>query len=266
MSNHYEIKKLPISAFIASCNEGHLLEDCLKSISFCDEIVGVNLESTDNTKEIMQKYCHQYIEHKRVPIIEDIHPDFLPNLKNEWFIVIDPDERILPELVKDIEKSIQTADSKIAMIRVPMFNHFKGKKLNYTVYGGLISFRLLFRKEGISLNNDIHKGIVMKEGYDRQKIHYTGENYDKHLWCSGWSQLYEKHNRYVKKEGAAQYNSGNRYKLSLQLKNTLIQFYYSYKARQGYKDGFRGFLLSVFAARYEFLKWSSLKKYQKSFQ
>jgi hypothetical protein len=257
------MKKLPISAFIASCNEAHLLEDCLKSIQFCDEIVGVNLESTDNSKEIMLKYCTTYIEHKRVPIIEEIHPIFIPQLKNDWFIVIDPDERILPELVNDIEKMLNDAEPNLAVIRVPMFNHFNGKKLDYTVYGGLISFRLLFKKQGVHLNSNIHSGITLKEGFERRKIQFTGNNYDQHLWSSGWSQMFEKHRRYLKSEGQAQYNAGKKYSSKQKWKDTLIKFYYSYKGKQGYKDGLRGLLLSLFAAWYEYKKWNSLKKYQK---
>lgn len=255
------MKKFPISVFVASCNEGHLLEDCLKSLHFCDEIVGVNLESTDNSKEIMLRYCTTYIEHKRVPIIEEIHPIFIPQLKNDWFIVIDPDERILPQLAIDLTNIINNVDSNIAAVRVPMFNYFRGKKLEYTVYGGLISFRMLYRKSGVILDTDIHKGIKMKEGFDRIKIQYTGENFDQHFWCNSWSQLFEKHNRYLLNEGQAQYNSGIRFSLKSQWYSSIIQFYYSFKTRGGYKAGITGLLLSFMAARYEFLKWRSLKKY-----
>ena len=257
------MRKLPISAFVASCNEGHLLEDCLKSIQFCDEIVGVNLESTDNSKELMLKYCTSYIEHKRVTIIEEIHPIFIPQLNNDWFIVIDPDERILPALVHDIANILKEADNKLAVIRVPMYNHFNGKKLDYTVYGGLISFRLLFKKQGVNLNTNIHSGITLKEGFERRKIQFTGQNYDQHLWSSGWVQLFEKHRRYLKSEGQAQYNLGKKYSFKQQWKDTFFKFYYSYKGKQGYKDGFRGLMLSLFAAWYEFKKWNSLKIYQK---
>lgn len=256
------MNKANISVLIASCDEGHLLEDCLKSLQFCDEIVGVNLESSDNSKELMLKYCTSYIEHKRVAIIEEIHPVFIPQLKHEWFIVIDPDERILPQLAIDLVHKINTVDSHITSVRVPMFNYFRGKKLEYTVYGGLIYFRMLYRKSGVSLDTDIHKGIKMKEGFDRVKIHYNGNNFDQHYWCNSWSQLFEKHNRYLLNEGQAQYNSGITFSLKNQLYNSIIQFYYSFKTKKGYKSGFTGFLLSIMAARYEFLKWSSLRKYQ----
>src|SRR5574343_1849069 len=122
-------KKLPISVLIASHNEGHLLEECLKSVEFCDEIVGINLESTDNTKVIMEKYCTTYLEHKRVPIIEEIHQVFIPKLKNDWFILIDPDERIRPELAADICKYIQNPEPYKSLIRAYLWYYFKGKKL-----------------------------------------------------------------------------------------------------------------------------------------
>jgi hypothetical protein len=255
------MNKAKISVLIASCDEGHLLEDCLKSLQFCDEIVGVNLESTDNSKELMLKYCTSYIEHKRVAIIEEIHPIFIPQLKHEWFIVIDPDERILPQLALDLVDKINTVDTNIAAVRVPMFNYFRGKKLEYTVYGGLISFRMLYKKSGVFLDNDIHKGIKMKDGFDRIKIHYSGNNFDQHYWCNSWNQLFEKHNRYLLKEGQAQYNSGVRYTIKKQFSNAIIQFYYSFKTKKGYRAGITGLLLSIMAARYEFLKWKSLKEY-----
>ncbi|MEN9345765.1 MAG: hypothetical protein RLZZ60_1234, partial [Bacteroidota bacterium] len=140
------MKKYPISVLIASCDEGYLLEDCLKSLQFCDEIVGVNLESSDNTKALMQQYCTRYEEHKRVPIVELIHPIYIPQLKHDWIMVIDPDERLTPALKDDIVNTIFELPNTIAAVRVPMFNHFKGKKLEHSVYGGLIYFRLLYRK------------------------------------------------------------------------------------------------------------------------
>lgn len=254
------MKKYPISVLIASCDEGYLLEDCLKSLQFCDEIVGVNLESTDNSKALMQQYCTRYEEHKRVPIIELIHPIYIPQLKHDWIMVIDPDERLSPELVEDIINTIFDLPDNIAAVRVPMFNHFKGKKLEYTVYGGLIYFRLLYRKSGINISNIIHKSIELKEGYDRIKIPYKFNNIDIHLWCQSWSKLYEKHKRYLENEGNRMLIEGNQYNLYKQCKNTFLSFYYSYKAKKGYRMGFVGLRLSLFSCWFEFSKWNKLKK------
>ena len=257
------MKKYPISVLIASCDEGYLLEDCLKSLQFCDEIVGVNLESSDNTKALMQQYCTRYEEHKRVPIVELIHPIYIPQLKHDWIMVIDPDERLTPALKDDIVNTIFEVPDTIAAVRVPMFNHFKGKKLEHSVYGGLIYFRLLYRKSAIILSENIHTGIIMKPGFDRIKIPFNGDNYDVHLWSHGWKHLYNKHKRYIDKEGIAQFNQGKKYSFKSQFKDTIVKFYYSYKTRRGYKDGLRGLLLSFLAAKYEFGLWNSLRKFEK---
>lgn len=259
------MKKYPISVLIASCDEGYLLEDCLKSLQFCDEIVGVNLESSDNTKALMQQYCTRYEEHKRVPIVELIHPIYIPQLKHDWIMVIDPDERLTPALKDDIVNTIFELPDTIAAVRVPMFNHFKGKKLEHSVYGGLIYFRLLYRKSGIILSEIIHNSIQLKEGFDRIKIPYKGNNIDIHLWCQSWKKLFEKHNRYLKSEGNRMYKEGYKYSYTKQIKSSILKFYYSYKGCKGYKMGLTGLLLSLFAFWFEFSKWNKLKKTSKLF-
>jgi glycosyltransferase involved in cell wall biosynthesis len=257
------MEKLPISALVASYNEGHLLQDCLESLQFCDEIFFVDLGSTDQSIDIANKIATKTVQFHHVSRIEEIHPIFIPQLKNEWFILIDPDERILPELALDIKKIVQEAEPELAMVRVPMFYYFKNKLLKGTVYGGLIYARLLFNRKGIKVNSDVHANILLKEGFSRRKIAYTENNFDQHFWCNSWAHLLDKQRRYLLGEGQAQYNSGKRYSRSTQWKCTLIKFYFSYKGKQGYLDGFRGFLLSLLAARYEFLSWSELRKYEK---
>lgn len=253
-----------VSALIVSCNEGHLLEDCLKSLSFCNEIFGVNLESSDNTEELFSKYATSYINMKKVPLVEEIHPEVIPLLKNDWIILIDPDERILPSLQNDIKITLLNAPITAGTYRVPMINYFKNKKLEGTIYGGLKYARLLYKKSAIILSNNVHTGIQMKLGFERYKIKFNGDNYDKHLWCNSWKQLLEKHKRYINGEGKSRYMEGIRYNYFEKYKSSIIKFYYSFKTLKGYKDGFTGIILSFLAARYEFLSWNSLKKYSKT--
>ncbi|HEY1047340.1 MAG TPA: hypothetical protein VGF79_12920 [Bacteroidia bacterium] len=255
---------LPISALVASCNEGFLLEDCLKSLQFCDEIYFVDLNSDDNSIAIAEKWTDVQVTYKRVNLIEEIHPVFVPELKNDWFLLIDPDERITKELADSIRETLSTVNNDISVIRVPMFNYFKGRQLKGTVFGGLTFARCLYKRSGVNVNSEVHSNIQKKEGFDRIKIKFEGKNFNMHLWCQGWSHLIGKHNRYLKGEGKAQYLLGNRYSFLKQMKDTVVKFYYSFKTRQGYKDGMRGFALSLIAARYEFLKWNELRKYQHS--
>ena len=45
-----------ISGIIITKNEEEMLDDALKSLSFCDEILIIDNYSTDKTLEIAQKY------------------------------------------------------------------------------------------------------------------------------------------------------------------------------------------------------------------
>lgn len=256
--------KLPISALIASCNEGFLLKDCLKSLQFCDEIYFVDLGSEDDSMSIAKEWSDVQVKYKKVDLIEEIHPVFVPKLKNDWFILIDPDERITKALADSIRETLSTVGDDISVIRVPMFNYFKGKPLKGTVFGGLTYARCLYKRSGVSINSEVHSNIQKKDGYDRIKIKFEGDNFNMHYWCQGWSHLLGKHNRYLKGEGKAQYLMGIRYSFSRQLKDTVLRFYYSFKTCKGYQDGLRGLGLSVIAARYEYLKWHELRKYQRS--
>ena len=67
----------------------------------------------------------------------------------------------------------------------------------------------------MNISDEVHTSIKLKDGYTRRKIHFTGENYNQHLWCTGFKQLLDKHKRYIKGEGESQYNLGNRYYLDL---------------------------------------------------
>lgn len=255
--------KYPISALVASYNEGHLLEDCLKSIQFCDEIYFVNLGSTDNSVEIAKKYATTVEEFKKVPRIEDVHPLFIPKLKYDWFILIDPDERIMPELAKDVINFVQNPEPFVSLVRAPILYLFKGKKLKGGPYKEVIIGRLLFYRPGLMISDEVHSGIKAKAGYWKTNIKFTGENYNEHFWCNSWKQLKDKHNRYTQGEGRVLYIEGKRYSVLKQITQTIKRFFTALFGEQYYKDGFTGLGFSYHEARYTFLSWSSLRKYQK---
>jgi len=258
------MNKVPVSALVASYNEGHLLEDCLKSLSFCDEIVVVNLQSSDNTEKIARKYETTYFfEPDYVKYFDEHHYKYIPRLKYDWFILIDPDERIRPELAEDIQKYIQNPQPYKSLIRAHLWYYFKGQKLKGGPYQKAIRGRLLFYRPGINVSDEVHTGITAKAGYGIAEIPFTGENYDEHYWCNSWKQLKDKHTRYAKGEGKVLFLKGKRFGIVSLIYFTVKKFFYALFTQQYYKDGMTGLRFSLYEARYTFLSWQSLKNYQK---
>jgi glycosyltransferase involved in cell wall biosynthesis len=258
-------KKLPITSIVASLNEGHILADCLSSVAFTDEVLVVNLESTDNTVEIATAANATIIDHKRVPVVEIIHTEMSKKSKNDWLLLTDPDERIGESLADDLRKELPTYNKeKIGVVYAPMQYYFKKKRLRGGVWGGIKQHQLLANRQRAVFSPNVHNGVKLRDGYVLHHMQYHNDNVIHHYWMSSYRQLFEKHNRYIKAEGKARYDNGVRYSTKLAIKTPLTNLYDAYIREKGYKDGLTGFFLACFWAWYNSLSIQSLKKYERS--
>ena len=97
---------LPISACIITFNEEHTINSCLESLSFADEIIVVDSFSSDRTVEIAKAAGAKIFLHPFEGHIQQKNYA-LSLAKNEWIIALDADERVTPELKKQIENLFQ---------------------------------------------------------------------------------------------------------------------------------------------------------------
>lgn len=258
-------EKLPVSALVVSLNEGYLLQDCLNSISFCDEILVADLMSTDDTESIAQKHKAIVLKHEPLPVVEMFHKWLSEQAKNDWVLITDPDERIDAVLVKQVMDLFNNIQGDIAIIRVPILFYMRKRALKGTVWGGDNSRPLLINKQRVVFSPHVHAGIRIKEGYKVQTLPFNGTrtNVDHHLWMSSYSQLFEKHHRYLKKEGDARYARGERFSFKNLMVRTSKAFYYSFFYKKGYQDGLTGFALSLFWAYYNWRIQFSIRRIEK---
>jgi hypothetical protein len=90
-------------------------------------------------------------------------------------------------------------------------------------------------------------------GFDKTKIWFETENYNRHIWSNSRAHLYDKSRRYVLGVGHARYNEGRSYRFGDEWKGLLRMFYFNFKGMKGYKDGLRGLGVSLKEARYGFI-------------
>jgi glycosyltransferase involved in cell wall biosynthesis len=257
-----ENKRIPVSALVGTCNEAHLLRNCLDSLQWCDEIVVVDLASNDKPEAVLHE--HERLErYHRVARIEDIFPVFIPQLKHQWVLLIDPDEVLDPELQKQLMEFIPLAPEDAGRINTPIRYYFKNRALKGTVWGGKRIGRLLINRERVHIADTVHTAITLKEGFRTHKIRHVGNNVDHHYWMSGWKQLIEKHRRYLEGEGLNMHREGKSYSTLAKWKAGLHAFKECFINRKGFLDGFTGLALSIFWTWYQLGKWDSLKRYQK---
>jgi len=259
------MNELPISAVVVSCNEGHLLERCLSSLTFCEEIIVVDLESTDNTKTIAKRVNANILNHLRVPVVEEVHTEIWDFVRNNWVLIIDPDEYMAPGFREYIIENFNNwnDDPKLGGIIAPLRYYFKDRLLKGTVWGGQKFRLLLARKNRCEFTNEVHNGRTVKDGYSIFEIDFSRAGYIHHYWLNSYRELVEKHKRYLRKEGQTRYAKGEKASLLVIIKTPIIEFGKSFLLNKGYKDGFIGLFLSAFWAWYSTGCQINLYKYQK---
>lgn len=100
-----------LSVVYAVHNEERLLERSLKSItSIADELIVVDGESTDRTREISKKYDAKVIETTNKPIFHINKQMAMDAAKGDWVLQMDADEEIDDLMRADIIRILETVD------------------------------------------------------------------------------------------------------------------------------------------------------------
>ncbi len=107
MSTTTSSKSVRLSVVMIVKDEEKNLDECLNSISWVDEVIVLDSGSTDATREIAEKhgarfYCDDNwqgygIQRQRAQAYAT----------GEWVFVIDADERVIPELAKEIRQVVK---------------------------------------------------------------------------------------------------------------------------------------------------------------
>ena len=242
---------------IVGYNEASLLETCLQSINFCDEIFYTDLGSSDDSIKIAMKYACNILhrDKKMVPSCEMVQTEVVNYTKHDWVIFIDPDENLHDSLKEQIINEFNkiTTDPYIGAVSVPWQFYFKRHKLRGTVWGGENKKYFLVNKNRFIFLPIIHHGRILKNGFKQYQIllNKSCTNILHHHWMNSYKIFFKKHRRYLLCEARNQYNEGARSSLKKVLFTPSKEFYNSFVAMKGYKDFFIGFFLSLFWAYYK---------------
>ncbi len=93
-----------ISVCIVCRNEADKLEPCLESVSWADEIIVMDLSSTDESPAVAKEHGARVMSRAPVPIVELVRNEVSAEASGEWILVLDPDERVTPGLAKELQR------------------------------------------------------------------------------------------------------------------------------------------------------------------
>jgi len=103
------MNKKKISVALITYNEEENIKDCLKSVQWADEVVVVDGSSKDKTRKIAKEMGARVIKTSNRLFFDTNKNMAIEACQGEWILLLDADERISPELAKEIRSTINNS-------------------------------------------------------------------------------------------------------------------------------------------------------------
>lgn len=253
-----------LSVIIITKNEALNIEACLDSLTWADEIIIVDSGSTDQTVELSKKYTSMITVTPDWPGYGIQKQRALDQATGDWVLSLDADERVSPELQKEIQTHLQSSD-KIAY-KIPFISFYCGKKIRFGDWGKESHIRLFRRSKSHFSSTTIHEDLVFTPKLQAHEIG-TFKSPVYHYSYPEISTVLKKLNDYSTLGALKKFQQNRRATIGTAIMRSLWCFLRGYIFRLGFLDGREGFMLAVSNAEgtyYRYLKLIYLNLNQKT--
>jgi glycosyltransferase involved in cell wall biosynthesis len=240
-----------LSVILITKNEESNLKDCLESISFANEIIIVDSQSTDQTLNIAKSYG------AKVEITTD-WPGFGPqknralNLATQdWVLSIDADERVTPELRKEILDVMESSASKDCYA-IPRSSWYCGRFMKHSGWYPDYVDRLFKRGTAKFSDHLVHERLLPNGEVAQLKNHFLHYSY------RNFEQVLKKVDTYSTASALQAFQKGKKGNLAQALLHGFWGFFRTYIVRKGFLDGQYGLALAISNGATSYYKYLKL--------
>jgi glycosyltransferase involved in cell wall biosynthesis len=243
-----------ISATVVCGNEEANIADCLESLRWCDEIVVVDSLSTDRTPEIARRYTERLIQRPWAGYVAQ-KQFALEQAQGDWVIHLDADERCTPELRDAIRAALASpAADRAAGFEVRRHVHYLGRWIDHGGWYPDWKLRVVRRGRARWTGSDPHDRLEADGPVERlaaDLVHYTYRDFAQHLRTV---------ERFADVVAEGWRKDGRRFSLADAVLHPPAKFLECYVWKQGFRDGWPGFVIAVTSAFYVFAKQVKLRE------
>ncbi|HZE91527.1 MAG TPA: glycosyltransferase family 2 protein [Rhizobacter sp.] len=241
-----------LSVVIISKNEAERIEACLRSVAWADEIVVVDADSSDATRDIARRFTPQVHDlpwrgfgpQKQAAVELALH---------DWILSVDCDERVTPELADEIQ-AILCSDAPNDAYTVPRRTFLGAKEIRHSGWSPDRSLRLFKRSAARFSDSLVHERVVTSSPVGRCR------NYLLHYSFAGLAPLLFKLNQYTDLSARMMFANGRSCSIFDLTLRPLAAFIKAYVLKAGFLDGFNGVVVSVSTAVNVFYKYAKLRE------
>lgn len=247
------INSIKISAAIITLNEESNMADCLKSLSWVDEIIVVDSLSTDRTVEISEKFGARVISQKFLGHVKQKQLA-VDSCSHDWVICLDADERVSDELSKNIHSLFESTSEENLLngYSVSRCSFHLGRWIRHGGWYPDRNIRLFNRRQGKWGGVDPHDKIEVAGETGKLEgdlLHYVFKDLAHNVATN---------NFYSGISADIFYREGKKPSMAKLFLKPFGKFIETYVIKKGFLDGLPGFIISVGAAYSMFLKFAKL--------
>ncbi|HEY0143230.1 MAG TPA: glycosyltransferase family 2 protein [Thermoanaerobaculia bacterium] len=246
----------PVTALIHTLNEIEHIDEVLASVSWADEIYLVDSFSTDGTVErVREKFPHVRVEQRQYLGAAATKNYAIDRATHDWIFVIDADERVTPQLEKEMLRTLEGPLDRWAY-SIGRRNFMLGKEVKYSGLQRDRVTRLFHRGHARYPNKRVHADLLVdgETGALRQKmLHYYIRSFD---------HMIAKMTRYANWGAAQMFIDGKTTSAADIFGHTIGKFLRDYILNLGFLDGVRGLISVGMHVYYTFWKYAKLWEFQ----
>ena len=240
---------MKISAVIIAFNEESKIAEAIRSVEWADEILFVDSESTDGTREIAASLGARVLVHKWQGF--SVQKQFATDrAENDWIFSLDADERVSDELIKEIA-DIRQLSRAMDGYRIPRLSTYMGREIRHGGWYPDWQLRFFDRRKAHWKAVAIHESVELVDDSRVGKLsgnllHFSIDSAEQH------AEMIQM--RYAPLSAEAMHARGT---ITSPLKIAFagpISFLTTYVFKAGFLDGLPGLCIAYFGAYNVFLK------------
>ncbi len=241
---------VPVTATVITFNEAANIRAALESLSWADEIVVVDSQSTDNTTAIAKEFTDKVVV-RPWPGYTAQKNFAAEQASHDWIFSLDADERVTPELAAEI-KALAARGPAAAGYRVPRVTFHLGRWMRSTDWYPDYQLRFYDRRRARWSGKYVHESVTADgavEDLKQELQHYAYRDLAHHVQTI---------DRYTTLAAKQMFEEGRRAGFLDLLVHPPAAFFRNYVLRGGFRDGAPGLIVSAMNARYVGLKFAKL--------
>ena len=239
-----------LSVTIITHNEADMIENCLRSVAWADEIIVVDSGSDDDTVAICQRYTDKVTVTSDWPGFGKQKQRALDLATSDWVLSLDADEVLSEATQQAIQQAIQ--QPRYNAYRIRRQSYFLGKLIRYGDWRNDYQLRLFRRDKARFDGAVVHENVIVSGDVGQIKVpmlHYTYDSLE---------ELLDKLQRYSTAGAQQRFAQGKTASPLKAILKSWWAFWRHYLIKGGFMDGWRGLIIGRYIAHYTYYRYLKL--------